>query len=177
MADMLLEGEFSFKELANSFLREFVQRAIGSLAGTAFDFLSQLGSVSTGGFNTVRSGTGPTQIPTGGILKRANGGPISGPTLVGERGPELFLPGVSGFVANSQSLAKMGGGGGSPVSVTVVNNTGQESSTTERDGPGGSKTIEVMIGKAISKNIARGGDVDQAIRNSYGVNRVGRHGI
>jgi len=34
-----------------------------------------------------------------------------------------------------------------------------------------------MIGKAVTKNIARGGDVDQAIRSSYGVSRIGRHGL
>jgi hypothetical protein len=170
MADMLIDGEFSFKALADSFLREFVQRAIGSLAGTAFSSLANIFSPSpTLAMNT----TGGN--PFAGTA--ANGGPISGPTLVGERGPELFLPHTSGFVANNQTLNKMGGGGGGGVSVTVINNTGQESSTTERDGPGGTKSIEVMVGKAISKNIARGGDVDQAIRNSYGVNRVGRHGI
>ena len=37
--------------------------------------------------------------------------------------------------------------------------------------------IEVMIGAAISKNISRGGDVDRAIRASYGVQRIGRHGL
>ena len=73
------------------------------------------------------------------------------------------------------SMASKGGGGN--VAVTVINNTGEESSTTERDGPNGDRNIEILIGKAISKNISRGGDVDQAIRNSYGVNRVGRHGI
>ena len=171
MADMLIDGKFNFKALYQSFLREFVNRAVARLAGSAFDFLAQLGSVggtiaknTTGGFGDVE-----------GVA--ANGGPISGPTLVGERGPELFLPGVSGFIANNQSLNKMGGGGGGNVSVTVINNTGKETSTTERDGPGGSREIEVMVGKAISKNISRGGDVDQAIRNSYGVNRVGRHGV
>jgi hypothetical protein len=99
--------------------------------------------------------------------------------LIGERGPELFMPGKSGFVATNQTLQSMMGrsGQGSGVNVTVINNTGQESTTTERDGPNGDRNIEVLIGKAISKNIQRGGDVDQAIRNSYGVNRVGRHGL
>jgi len=170
MADMLIDGKFNFKALYQSFLREFVNRAVASLAGSAFDFLANLGSV---GGNLTMNTTGGNPF----AKTAANGGPISGPTLVGERGPELFLPHTSGFVANNQSLAKMGGGGGSPVSVTVINNTGQETSTTERDGPGGTKSIEVLVGKAISKNIARGGDVDQAIRNSYGVNRIGRHGI
>jgi len=171
MADMLIDGKFNFKALYQSFLREFVNRAVARLAGSAFDFLANLGSV---GGNIAKNTTGGFADVEG---VAANGGPISGPTLVGERGPELFLPGISGFVANNQTLNKMGGGGGGNVSVTVINNTGKETSTTERDGPGGSREIEVMVGKAISKNISRGGDVDQAIRNSYGVNRVGRHGV
>jgi len=171
MTEMILTGEASFKTLADSFLREFVQRAIGSLAGTAFTALSLAFSPTP---------IGPLQADgTFNGIGLAHGGPIGssrGPTLVGEMGPELFLPHTSGFIANNQTLSKMGGGGGSSVSVTVINNTGQESSTTEQNGPSG-RSIEVMIGKAISKNISRGGDVDQAIRNSYGVNRIGRHGI
>lgn len=165
MASMLLDGEFTFKALAESFLREFIQKGIGKLVGDAFDAFA----------------TSRTYGVTGGLIgpaQKANGGPISGATLVGERGPELFIPGTSGFVANNLSLQRMAGGsGGGGVNVTVINNSGEEATTTERDGPGGSRSIEVMIGKAISKNIARGGDVDQAIRNSYGVNRIGRHGI
>jgi hypothetical protein len=44
------------------------------------------------------------------LAARANGGPVSSgqPYMVGERGPELFVPGRSGtIVAND----KMGGGG------------------------------------------------------------------
>jgi hypothetical protein len=169
MADMLIDGKFNFKALYQSFLREFVNRAVARLAGSAFTSLGNIFSPTP---------IGPVQADgTFNGTGLANGGPISGPTLVGERGPELFLPHTSGFIANNQSLNKMGGGGGGSVSVTVINNTGKETSTTERDGPGGSREIEVMVGKAISKNISRGGDVDQAIRNSYGVNRVGRHGV
>ena len=180
LASMLLDGEFTFKALADSFLREFLKIGIAKATAGIFGSLGNLFSTTPSGPQTLGAGgvwDPSTQIATGGI-PRANGGPVGrGPVLVGERGPELFLPGISGFVANNQSLSKMGGGGGSPVSVTVINNTGQETSTTERDGPNGDREIEVLVGKAISKNIARGGDVDQAIRNSYGVNRVGRHGV
>ena len=57
---------------------------------------------------------------TGG--KRANGGPVStgAPYLVGERGPELFVPGTGGSVVNNNDLrsamgAAPGSGGGAPV--------------------------------------------------------------
>ena len=182
LASMLLDGEFTFKALADSFLREFLKIGI---AKTTAGIFSSLGTVF-GVFGAPSAGLAGGGVPDTGqqIGPRrldgsfANGGPTGGgPILVGERGPELFMAGKSGFVANNQTLNKMGGGGGSQVSVTVINNTGQETSTTERDGPNGDREIEVMVGKAISKNISRGGDVDQAIRNSYGINRMGRHGL
>ena len=179
LATMLLDGELTFKSLAQSFLREFIQMGIGRLVARGF-----------GALGSIFNGTAGINPDTGGVFLEpgqtygpafegafANGGPIMGPALVGERGPELFIPGTSGFIANNNALRKMGGAAVSPVNVTVINNSGQESRTSERDGPGGQRDIEVMIGAAISKNISRGGDVDQAIRNSYGVQRVGRHGL
>ena len=179
MATMLLDGELTFKSLAQSFLREFIQMGISRLVTRGFGALASIFN-GTAGINPDTGGVFLSPGQTYGPAFEgafANGGPIMGPALVGERGPELFIPGTSGFIANNQSLRKMGGAAVSPVNVTVINNTGQETSTSERDGPGGQRDIEVMIGAAISKNISRGGDVDQAIRNSYGVQRVGRHGL
>lgn len=180
MATMLLDGELTFKTLAESFFREFVQMGISKLVASGFgqlaDVFSSFGGINpaTGGVNLAPGQTyGPVFTGPG----AANGGHIGGPTLVGERGPELFIPSTSGFVANNNAMRQMSGSAASPINVTVVNNTGQESSTSEKDGAGGGRDIEVMIGKAITKNIARGGDVDQAIRSSYGVQRVGRHGL
>jgi len=47
--------------------------------------------------------------------RRARGGPVTGgmPYYVGERGPELFVPGRSGFVVPN------GGGGGVQINVTI----------------------------------------------------------
>jgi hypothetical protein len=177
LATMLLDGEITFKALAQSFLREFVQIGTGALVRQG---LGALTNIFSGGGGGLLPGTNANEVFLGtGAIATANGGARLGgaPLLVGERGPELFIPGTSGFVANNNALRKMGGAAVSPVNVTVINNSGQESRTSERDGPGGQRDIEVMIGAAISKNISRGGDVDQAIRNSYGVQRVGRHGL
>jgi phage-related minor tail protein len=59
-------------------------------------------------------------LPTS-FTPRANGGPVTGrqPYMVGERGPELFVPGTGGSVVNNNDLRSAmnggGGGGGSPV--------------------------------------------------------------
>ena len=166
LATMLLTGEMTFKSLAQSFAREFLQKGISKILGQFFDQIGG-GLFGSGGASA------------GGATPSANGGWRSsgGPLLVGERGPELFIPSTSGFVANNQTLSRMGSRSSSGVNVTVINNSGEESTTTERQGPNGTRDIEVMIGKAVKQNIERGGDVDQAIRNSYGVNRVGRHGL
>ena len=175
LATMLLDGEITFKALAQSFLREFVQIGTGALVRQG---LGALTGMFGGGGTVVGTTTNEVFLGTGAIATANGGARLGGaPLLVGERGPELFIPGTSGFVANNHALRKMGGAAVSPVNVTVINNSGQEASTSERDGPGGQRDIEVMIGAAISKNISRGGDVDQAIRNSYGVQRVGRHGL
>lgn len=50
---------------------------------------------------------------------RANGGSVTGnkPYMVGERGPELFVPGGNGTIIPNQNVR--GGGGGSPISISV----------------------------------------------------------
>jgi hypothetical protein len=58
-------------------------------------------------------------LPTS-FTARAAGGPVTGqqPYMVGERGPELFVPGTGGSVVNNSDLRNAMGGGsssGSPV--------------------------------------------------------------
>lgn len=78
--------------------------------GQAESALSKLGGFFTG---------------IGGWLQgKALGGPVDGgtPYLVGERGPELFLPGRSGFIVPAQQTASLMSGS-STVNVTI-NHTG-----------------------------------------------------
>ena len=81
-----------------------------------------------GGFSTNAAGFGGSvdagiapipNVPdySGVFGKKANGGPVTGgaPYLVGERGPELFVPGSSGGVMSNNDLRQSMNGGGSPV--------------------------------------------------------------
>ena len=45
----------------------------------------------------------------GAIPGKAMGGPISGPAIVGERGPELFVPASAGRIVPNNQLGSMGG--------------------------------------------------------------------
>ncbi|MBK12005.1 MAG: hypothetical protein CL849_00565 [Crocinitomicaceae bacterium] len=63
---------------------------------------------------------------TGSITGRASGGPVSSgrPYIVGERGPELFTPSVSGNITPNGAL-----GGSTVVNITVNENGGSSSSS------------------------------------------------
>jgi NTP pyrophosphatase (non-canonical NTP hydrolase) len=52
---------------------------------------------------------------------RANGGPVSSGTayVVGERGPELFVPDVSGMIVSNSAASPAGGGVGGGVTINV----------------------------------------------------------
>jgi hypothetical protein len=103
------------KSVIDDLIRMAIQKTItDQIFGAITSAFPALFGTSTGGFNTVRSGSGSTQIPLGipqytegpapriqtGYTNRANGGPVMGGSsyMVGERGPELFVPRQSGTI-------------------------------------------------------------------------------
>lgn len=68
-------------------------------------------------------------IPGGGMVDtissynpfRAEGGPVTGgrPYIVGEKGPELFVPGTSGGIVPNNQLSSSSSGGGGPVTLNI----------------------------------------------------------
>ena len=93
------------------------QAVLSNLLGQLGGLLMQVGFSMLGG----NDGKGLFSILSGNFGKRASGGPVSigSPYLVGERGPELFVPGTGGSVVPTQDLRSAmnggGAGGGSPV--------------------------------------------------------------
>ncbi|CAB4165327.1 Bacteriophage lambda, GpH, tail tape measure, C-terminal [uncultured Caudovirales phage] len=63
------------------------------------------------GFKALSDGN--TLSTLGSFLGFANGGepPVNKPSIVGERGPELFVPKTAGMIVPNNQLASMGGGG------------------------------------------------------------------
>lgn len=84
-----------------------VQEAVNNLDGTYY-------------VNVMTTTNTPTEPPG-----RASGGPVSRnvPYFVGERGPELFVPGASGSIVPNNQLERMltRFQGGAPISVQVTN--------------------------------------------------------
>lgn len=110
----LRTGSFGFEDL-----RKVALSVLGDIAAAALR--SGLNELFGGGGGASASGGGLLAALSGllgGAPGRATGGPVSParPYLVGERGPELFVPSASG------SIVAAGGGGGARdvrVSITV----------------------------------------------------------
>lgn len=113
---------FSFKDsfrsmaisVAQDLQRMLIRKTItGPLAGL-FDSFDFGGLFNFGGSGSV----GAYGFPTGGFPGMANGGPVKSnkPYMVGERGPELFMPRTNGQIVSNRDL--MSGGSG----VTITNN-------------------------------------------------------
>jgi hypothetical protein len=92
----------------------------------------------------------------GGIFgARAAGGPTAAgrPYLVGEQGPELFVPGGSGsIVPSSDTMSMISGGGGGQVYAPVFNTTIQTSGNS--NDPEQAKKLATEFNKAIEAKVA-----------------------
>ena len=130
MADMLLglgNGFSSLKDIAMNTLRSIIAALIEATVRAAI-LKATNASAGTGVGSAILGALGGTAaLPGIGLLVGAgallgglfaNGGTVNSgrkPILVGERGPELFLPGRAGEVVSNENLTNMSGG--DPVTV------------------------------------------------------------
>ena len=108
---MVQTGKLSFKDLANSLIADFARiQAKKALLGI-FDMGGANSSGSGFSFGTLFGSIGK-------IFGFANGGnpPVNRPSIVGERGPELFVPRTAGTIVPN------GGFGGQTVNTAVTYN-------------------------------------------------------
>jgi hypothetical protein len=150
-------------EIANQLLRIYViEQAISTLrtfltpfSGGGIPSYSQ-GAVATGAFGVSSGGFGGPSLSgiplgpfTGGTFGiRAMGGPVSAgsPYLVGERGPELFMPRTSGSIYPNDAM----GMGGANVIVNV------DASGTSAQGNGGqANQLGKVIGAAVQAELIK----------------------
>jgi lambda family phage tail tape measure protein len=105
-------GKLSFSDLARSIISDLIKIQLRAQATAIFQ-----GSGIGGFFSSIFGGGGAsggglfsTAPSAGGLKFLADGGPISGPAIVGERGPELFVPKTSGTIIPNHKLGSMGDG-------------------------------------------------------------------
>lgn len=99
-------GKFSFKDFARSIIQDLLKIELKSQAMKIFGAIG---------------GSGGIISAIGSLLGFANGGdpPVNKPSIVGEKGPELFVPKTAGTIIPNHALQ---GGGGGAINAPVTNN-------------------------------------------------------
>jgi len=95
-------GKFKFTDFAASVIQDLIKIEMKAQVTSIFTSLKGAGGSF---FDTVGA------FLTG----KADGGPVSGgtPYIVGERGPELFVPSSAGSIVSNKNMLRNGAGGGS----------------------------------------------------------------
>lgn len=100
-------GKLSFKDLARSIIQDLIRIQLRAQMIALFRMIFPgLGGITSTGLNSVGA--------TGGynaLAPFADGGdpPVGKAALVGERGPEIFVPRTAGTIIPNHELSKMGG--------------------------------------------------------------------
>jgi len=159
----LIEGTRSAADVMRDLVRQLARAALqaailgnGPLAGM-FGMNGRgligglLGGFAAGG--VFQSGD-VTAFSAGGVVGRPTLFPMArGAGLMGEAGPEAIMPLARGL---GGKLGVRASGGG--VIVNVVNNTGAQISTHEKNGLGGRREIEVIVGRIVDDRLDRRSD-------------------
>ena len=101
--------------------------------------------------NIFNFGTTPLNDIQNTPVYAANGGPVGykNPYIVGERGPELFVPNQSGNIIPNHDLAGVGGG-----STNIVVNVDASGTSIEGDEPGGEE-LGRLIGAVVQSELIK----------------------
>ena len=143
----------AFEKLNKSIQNDIKQGIKGLIKGTSTlgDMLNNIADRFLDiALNQALFGNAGGQTVTGGLFKMfgfANGGrpPVNKPSIVGERGPELFTPGVSGTITPNHQL------GGT---TNIVVNVDASGSSVEGDEQGG-RELGRMISAAIQSELIK----------------------
>lgn len=115
-----------------------LDRLLGAVRGVVSTVNDLLGSIRMPDFgglvDRARSAASSATSALGGIAGRASGGPVfSGtPYMVGERGPELFVPSGGGYIVPNHALRSGGGTTEVHNHITITGNTFLEDSHTTK---------------------------------------------
>jgi lambda family phage tail tape measure protein len=107
LSNFVRNGKFSFKDFARSVIQDLILiQARAQMTNMMGMFFRSMG----GGTPSVSLAT-PVGLGTGGGYADGGDPPVGRVSLVGERGPELFVPKTAGtIIPNNQLASAMGGG-------------------------------------------------------------------
>jgi lambda family phage tail tape measure protein len=111
-------GKFAFKDFVGSVIKDLLVMEMRAQASMILrSIISSFSGMPTGG------GANPSaSLIMSGVGKKASGGRIDSPTIVGENGAELFVPQTSGTVIPNGSWQQMAAAGGGNNGITVNGN-------------------------------------------------------
>jgi lambda family phage tail tape measure protein len=113
-------GKLNFKDLAGSIIKDLIAIQLKAQATQLFN-MSGLGNIFGGGITSSAgnaSSLSSYQNATGYTFADGGEPPVGQASLVGERGPELFVPKQAGTVIPNNTLQSMLGGGNNQPSIT-----------------------------------------------------------
>lgn len=176
LTDIIMQAESAsdvFASLADQIARTLIQQQIADpLVSSLTDFAtSAAGNIfSPAGSQSIGGGAPPTVRGIG--PPAANGGNVfsNKAHLVGERGPELFVPGQDGRIIPNHQM-----GGSGDVTVNVINQGGeplQAEQQQTRRGPNGEMTVDLMVKSSIERLDGQG-QLDGVFRR-HGARRQGQ---
>ena len=130
LADAFVNGKLSLQSLGDVFKQvikqmiadaikaQIIKHIINPIFG-AIGIPMGAGGRSVGGVpnNSAQANSLLSHAGGGGVRRRATGGPV----LVGERGPELFIPHSAGVIRNNHDTMNMMGGAPQPVVNQTIN--------------------------------------------------------
>ena len=120
-------GKLSFSDLATSIVKDLlkIQLRMAMMQGVS----SMFGGAGGGGlFGNLFGGGGPQEVSAvtsyvGPAFADGGDPPVNVPSLVGENGPEMFVPKTAGtIIPNNQLSSMMGGNNGVTYNGTVIQN-------------------------------------------------------
>jgi hypothetical protein len=145
--------EEAFKAMADSIIRDLIRMTLRlAVTGPLLQAVGgAFGGTAGGGFN---------------LFGKQHGGPVKAgrPYVVGEAGPELFVPGQSGKIVPNQPISRGGAMGGT--AITVNNYTARDTETRQssQQGPGGERIVIDIVKKAMARN-----EFDDVNRGRFGL--------
>ena len=117
ISDFVEKGKFAFGDFVKSIIQGLIKIQIQSQATRLFDSVGGIGGLLKLGMSFLNPAAAGSMGAGGGLSlgggsglglklppQMANGGDIDGPTIVGERGPELFIPKGAGTVIPNHKM-------------------------------------------------------------------------
>jgi hypothetical protein len=126
LTDAIMTGKANFKDFARSLLADLLRIIIRQQLAVQLQRILGFGSAVSGGGGIIAS------IPK--LFGFANGGtpPVNRPSIIGERGAELFIPKSSGTVVPNEDLKGIGGTTNINFTINTVDAQGVDQLLTNR---------------------------------------------